>query len=153
MPHTFTIPAPTPAAAIPANEDPTSELFGEDILHDEDFQLNGTQDYIVLDGVDVVRAAILRRMVTPPGGYKIRPEYGIGVQQAVKGKLTKSNLDALHQRIIDNLAQEDRIDRVVEVILQRATVNGVDVVKIYVKAQVAGREQSFKPFTFVVQSG
>jgi phage baseplate assembly protein W len=130
-----------------ANE--TSELLGEDIRFTDDFQATNAGDYQVDVDVEVVRQSIYRRMVTRPGSYPLRPEYGCGVQDAVKGKLTKSTLDALHQRIVDNLAQETRIEKVVEVVLQKTTILGVQALKIYVKAMIKGREQTIRPLVFV----
>lgn len=149
--YSFSLPA-SAGTPIAGSDNPTSELLGEDILFTDDFQMGAQGDTLVITGDEVVRQAIYRRLWTNPGELAFRPEYGCGVRQAVKKKLTKSTMDALHQRIVDNLAQEDRIDKVVEVVLQTETRDGKPVLKIYVKAQIAGRVQSFKPFVFVQSS-
>jgi len=152
MPHTFTVPA---SAALPssAGPDATSELLGEDILFDEDFQMNGAGDWVVLEDEDVVWQGILHRLATRPGEYKLRPEYGVGCDEFVKGKITKTNMSELARRIKDNLAQDRRISRVVEVVVQRAVVDGATGVRVYLKAEMAGRVQTFRPFTFVGSVG
>lgn len=148
MPHTFTVPAP---AAAPAGEGDTatSELLGEDILFTDDFYLTGAGDFVITEGEDTVWQSILHRLATSPGEYKLRPEYGVGCRDFVKGKITRTTMDELGLRIRDNLAQDKRITKIIEVVVQRAIVSGVTGVRVYLKAEIAGRVQTFKPFTFV----
>lgn len=150
MADTFPFLVPGESSVAVVTPGATSELLGEDIHFTNDFQTTGDGDYQIDVDAEVIRQAVYRRLITRPGGYALRPEYGCGVLEAVKKKMTKSSLDQLHQRILDNLAQETRIERVVEVVLTRTNSGATPILKIYVKVRIAGRELSFQPFVFVV---
>jgi phage baseplate assembly protein W len=88
--------------------------------------------------------------MTAPGEFAVRPEYGVGVRFYVKRRMGKATLDELRQRIEDQLAKEDRIERVIEAKVEAAQFGNSTGVKIYVKVQALGQEQRF---SFDVKEG
>jgi phage baseplate assembly protein W len=118
-------------------------LFGKDLMFTTNLHLGANGDYLTQDENEALRQAIYRRLMTAPGEFATRPEYGVGVRLYVKKRSGKANLDELRQRIEDQLAKEDRIDRVIEVKVQTATFANSTGVKIYVKVQALGQEQRF----------
>jgi phage baseplate assembly protein W len=128
-------------------------VFGRDLLFTDDVQVGPNGDYVVVDGVENLRRAILRRLVVKPGEYRLRPEYGVGVGTFVKKPMTRATLDELQQRIVDNLSQEKRIDRLLQVIVNPTTYGGYPGLYVDIQAQAFGREVHFEPFTFARGQG
>jgi predicted Mrr-cat superfamily restriction endonuclease len=82
-------------------------------------------------------------MITTPGEYAPFPNFGAGLMRFVKKRATKSDRDALRQTIIEQLTQEERIQKVVDVVVESLTSGNLPGVKITVKVQALGRENSF----------
>lgn len=136
-----------PSASSPTNdpgEEINNEFFGTDIYFENDFSLTASGDYLLLYGIEALRAAVYRRLLTRPGEYKFEPEYGVGVQTWVKKRMTPDNIEDLKQKIKANLLQDQRIDSVsvVEIDKTHETL----VLRISVLAN--GRELRFIPFQF-----
>jgi len=119
-------------------------LLGKDILFNGDYQLTSAGDYVLLSGLEALRQAIYRRLLTRPGEYKLRPEYGVGVLDFVKKRRVQSTLDVLEQRIVDQLSFEQRIEEVVAVVVDRIT----DGLQVKVVIRAAGKTLKFEPFDF-----
>lgn len=150
----WTLPAPTAAGAgrTAAIDEGTRDLFGYDILFKNgDLPLTRGGDYIRVGGVENLRLAVYRRLTTPPGTYRFRPAYGVGVQAWVKKPKTQANLDALRNACVDNLSQDRRITQV-DVSVTTAKVNNVEVVRVAVKITAGGQTHSFEPFTFAEEA-
>lgn len=119
-------------------------LLGKDIFFNGDYDVNPAGDYVTISGFDAIREAIYRRLITRPGEYKLRPEYGVGILDFVKKRRTQSNFDVIRQRVVDQLSLETRIDEVTLV-----QVTGIeDGITIVVVVRVAGESLKFKPFDF-----
>lgn len=147
MPITYTLPtSSTPSS--PSVDEVARDVFGKDLFFNGDLQTTAAGDYVLIEGKEALRQAIYRRLLTAPGEYRVRPDYGAGVGQFVKKRMTRAILDELRQRIIDQLSQDDRIDRVVEVTTESYTVEGRPGIKVYVKVQALGQEFRY-PFNFV----
>jgi phage baseplate assembly protein W len=123
-------------------------LFGEDLLFTDDLQVTASGDYALVSGMAALRQSILNRLVTAPGEYAVRPDYGVGVRKWVKKRLTRFEQDNLRQTIIEQLGQEDRIEKVNEVTVERDDIGTNTGVKISVRVTAIGREQSFAFPTF-----
>lgn len=119
-------------------------LLGKDILFDGDLRLNSAGDYVLLSGLEAVRQSIYRRLLTRPGEYRVRPEYGVGVMEFVKKRRTRSTFDVLRQRVVDQLSFDTRIDEVVDVVID----NIEDGIKIGIVIRVNGEALKFEPFEF-----
>lgn len=135
-----------PPSPVPADEG-TRDLFGYDIFFRGDSVVTAGGDYGRIGGRDNLRAAIYRRLITRPGEFRFRPDYGVGVQTYVKKALTTATSDSLRARIIDQLSQDRRIDSV-DVAIELVSVNGLPVLKVHIKVQAGGEPRTFEPFTF-----
>ena len=124
------------------------DFFGVDLLFTDDLQLTAFGDYAEVTGLEALRQAVRCRLITTPGEYAIRPEYGCGLRQFVKKRATQSERDTLRQTIIDQLAQEERIQNVEEVTVESFTSGTITGVKIFVRIVALGRENSFNVQTF-----
>lgn len=145
--YSWTIPGAPSVTATP-ERDPKRHLFGKDLLHTDELQVGPDGDYITTEGVENLRQAILRRLIVRPGEYKFRPTYGVGIKTYVKKEMTVANLDELKRRIIENLGQDSRIEKVIEVNLQKTTFGTGTGLKVFVQILAGGREHRFEPFEF-----
>jgi phage baseplate assembly protein W len=135
---------PAPATPSPALASETEiDLWGVDILFDDDTQVTASGDYATVEGNAALRQAILIRLITSPGEYAIRPDYGCGVGQWVKKRMTKVERDLLRQTIIEQLSQEERISKVEDVVVESLTSGNTTGIRITVKVTALGRENSF----------
>jgi hypothetical protein len=105
-------------------------------------------DYKVVDGEENYRRGILRRLITSPGTYRLRPSYGAGVPDHVKKPLTKSVLDQLRQRIRDQVLADRRTEAVLYIELTPIVTNNRPGLHIRVGAQAFGRVLRSLSFTF-----
>lgn len=141
----------TPADPVPSTskilDEALSQLFGQDLLHDNDLHLDAASDYLVLDGKAALKQALYHRLLVSPGEFALRPEYGAGLSRLVKRRMSRSELDGIEQRVVEQLSRDDRIDRVVEVKAESFTIGDKPGLKVYVKILVAGEEVRL-PFSF-----
>lgn len=119
------------------------DFFGVDLLFTDDLQLTASSDYATIEGYDALRQAIRIRLMTAPGEYAIRPEFGCGLSRWVKRRATQAERDSLRQTVIDQLSQEERIQKVEEVTVESFTKGTINGVKISVRVLALGRENSF----------
>ncbi len=124
------------------------DFFGSDLLFTDDLQLTASSDYALVEGIDALRQAVRCRLLTSPGEYAIRPNYGCGLREFVKKRSTQSERDTLRQVVIDQLAQEERIQNVEEVTIESFTAGTITGVKIFLRIVALGRENSFILKTF-----
>ena len=101
-------------------------------------------DYVLLSGLNNLRAAIYRRLITRPGEYKFVPDYGVGVPSYVKKRANSTTVDQLRVAITEQLLRETRIEEIVDVAIE---VDG-DSIKIGLIVRAAGRALRFRPFVF-----
>lgn len=120
-----------------------SALFGEDLLFADDLQVTASGDYATVEGVTSVKQALLNRLLTAPGEYAPFPDYGVGIRLWIKKRLSRSDLDALRTVILDQAGNEERIERVTDVIVERDDQGDNTGIKVMIKAIVLGREQAF----------
>ncbi len=143
----YTLPPPVPRPSPVSVTDGERDLYGYDIAFKGNLLLTPGGDYMRLGGEDNLRAAVYRRLITRPGEYRFRPTYGCGVQDFVKKAPTSAVLDALRQRIVDQVAQDSRVSQV-DVVVEAITIQSVPVLQIAVKVVAAGALLRFTPFTF-----
>lgn len=143
----FTLPTPVSLPAIAPIVEATRDVYGYDVGFRSDFLITAGGDYVRVGGVENVKQAIYRRLITRPGEFRFRPTYGVGIQDFVKKPPTKAVLDTLRQRIVDQLSLDVRLAEV-DVTVASDTVQGVAVIKVYVKAVVGGGLIRFEPLTF-----
>ena len=99
-------------------------LFGRDIAFDltknagADFTVTASGDWASVEGERALRQAVIRRLITSPGEWATLPEYGAGMRNFIKKKLTTTARDQITDRIKSQLLRDPRIARVNNVELQ-----------------------------------
>ncbi len=140
----FLVPSPS-ASGIPVGlTDAELDFFGSDILFTSDLQVTAYGDYAEVVGYEALKQAIKIRLMVCPGEYAVHPDFGIGLPLYVKKRATPADLDDLRQKIINQLGQEDRIEKVETVNVERADRSAdMPGIKILIKVRAFGRVNSF----------
>ncbi len=125
-----------------------TSFIGTDIKHESDFVANGTGDLETIEGLDNIKAAILRRLMTVPGSVAYRPDYGVGIQNYQNAPLSLGMQTSLALRIQEQLPQDPRIESVGSVEFQLSeTTSGLVTIIVSVKVKGYGdAEFNFTPF-------
>ena len=118
--------------------------LGTDIFFNGDYVVSDAGDYLLVSGIENLKASIYRRLITRPGEYVFVPEYGVGIQDFVKKPKTLPVIDQLKARIQSNLLRDIRIQAVEDIEVQN-TDNSLTII---LKIQAEGRTLLFRPFTF-----
>lgn len=124
------------------------KVLGTDVLFNGTFPVTPKGDYQEVSGDENLRRAILRRMITNPGDYKKNPAYGVGLPAFIKKGMTASRLAELRHRILDNLSQERRIDKILSVVLTPTVANDQPALQVDLVVQSKGRQVRFQPMLF-----
>jgi phage baseplate assembly protein W len=102
---TSPVPVPTTAA-----EEQQEQILGKGIFFDGDYRVTPHGDYLTIEQEEALKQDVYHRLITNPGEYKFRPDYGCGVRAAVNGRMGQAEIDALTNRIRENLLQDPRGD-------------------------------------------
>lgn len=124
------------------------DVYGTDLFYDGDLHVTAKGDFQEVSGEENLRRAILRRLATNPGEYRVQPTYGAGVPSFLKKPLTRSNTNSLRTRIIEQIQQDRRVDKVITCDVTPYTFDGVPGLLIDVTVQALGRSIHFQPFGF-----
>lgn len=118
-----------------------NEFLRKDIKHRNDYELTPTGDLVLEDGLDNLRAALFRRLVTSPGSLVHRPFYGVGIKDFQNAPATIETKRKMANRIADNFQREDRIEAVKGVQIQFADdTPEIQVVKVRVEVRGFGEQ-------------
>lgn len=117
-------------------------LFGHDIWLDLasgalQRQVKHDGDWLLVDGIEALRQAIIRRIITNPGEWTTLPDYGVGVRNYVKQKNTRANRDALAARIKDQISQDPRVAEVQDVVVESSEGSMKITVNVTPKARTS----------------
>lgn len=145
--YSWTIPAAPSAGSSGAGN--TEQAFdarvslGRDLFWEGGLRVSPRGDWLTVDGIAALRQSILRRLITSPGEWAVRPTYGVGALDFVYETLTTARAAELRNRIRDQLTQDPRIQKanVVEV---EQTAAGI--LRIRVQIVVKGTIVALKPF-------
>lgn len=114
------------------------DAMGVDILFTDDTTITPAGDYQTVGGHDNLRLALLRRLITRPGTYRLHPEYGGGIGDYLGKPNTQATRDQLRQAVLDQLSLEPRVESVEQVEVQSETINGVRIVRISGRVKTVG---------------
>ena len=143
--YSWTIPAsPANVAVGSLQQDEQAKLLGKDVLFNGDYAVTAAGDYVLVEGLTALRAAVYRRLLTRPGEYKARPEYGVGIMDFVKRRNVPTTLAEIRQRVTDQLSLDPRISEVREVVVEAFP----DGIKLGIVIQASGKTLTFQPFDF-----
>lgn len=151
---TWTLPTAATSAApsVQANTSLVAamrQLFGVDIwlnvadARNPDRIVTAARDWRLVDGDEAVRQSLLRRLVTAPGEWKTKPDYGVGARAYVKMPATKNTVDALANRIVAQYHRDKRVEEVSAVTVDWDS-SGLFIVAVSTKLR--GRSLTNKPF-------
>lgn len=118
--------------------------LGSDIVFDNDYHIDGDGDYETISGIPALRQAIYHRLKTRPGEFRIRPDYGVGVELYIKKVASSSNISALKSKIESELSKEPRIESVDEILVSQSQ----GLLQIQVTIAAKGRKLTFRPYNF-----
>lgn len=154
---TWLLPSPTSGTSgVPASEQQNqiAHFFGEDIYFDiaapdvelgeADYIITPTGDWLTVTGEEALRQSLIRRIVTNPGEWATKPNYGVGARQYVKAKNTKTTRAELESRIRAQFLFDQRVERVDLVVVEQLE-DGSAGVKIEVHVTPRGRLRGDKP--------
>jgi phage baseplate assembly protein W len=129
-----------------------TEVLKTDIYHDRDLvrtTIGG--DIQTLSGLDNMKAALLRRMMTEPGTVIHRPLYGVGMKQFQNAPMTLSNQRAIALKINEQFSRDERVEKVLGVSIESSDTRP-ELTTIVVRVKLVGYEEqelSFTPFNKV----
>jgi phage baseplate assembly protein W len=141
----FPMSGSSPASSPTATRDERARVLGRDILFDGDFQATPDGDWQTVEGIAAMRQAVYHRLITRPGEYRFRPEYGVGVQDFLKEEMTPSAIADLKTRIRTNILQDRRVSDTVVTVDELTAGPGL---QIGVWVTVAAEKLSLGTFIF-----
>lgn len=157
--YTWTLPSAGTSAA-PSVQANTSldaaqrALFGVDIwlavsdgVH-ADRIVTAARDWRLVDGEDCVRQSLLRRLMTSPGEWKTKPNYGVGARAYVKRPATARTTNELAERIVSQFRADKRVEQV-SAVTADWTPGGLLVLSVLTKLR--GRDLNNRPFLVSAQ--
>lgn len=132
----------------PTTEQAVRDVFGVDKFFDGTSHVTGKGDWLTVEGEENLRRAILRRLMTAPGAYRVKPQYGVGVDTYVKKPYTRAVQDELTSRIRSQVAQDRRVDKVLQVTVSQEFFGTVPGVRIILVVQAKGKTLRPMQFSF-----
>ena len=154
------LPIPPNGYAGTAAEDgaaQAADFYGEDIWYDmamadpvtgkADYVITAAGDWAHVTGIDALRQALLRRLVTNPGEWKTNPGYGVGAPQYVKSPDTPASRAELAARIRSQFLLDDRVESISAITISNLDPSGDTDggLEISVSVVAAGRLQQNAP--------
>jgi len=95
------------------------EILLTDLKHDRDLvKKDGSGDLASISGLENIRQALLRRLVTEPGSIVHRPDYGVGIKRFQNAPATMATKSALALKIDEQFARDFRVEKVLGVSFQ-----------------------------------
>jgi phage baseplate assembly protein W len=129
-----------------------TEVLKTDLYHDRDLvktEIGG--DIQTLSGLENMKAALLRRLMTEPGTVIHRPLYGVGMKQFQNASMTLSNQRAIALKINEQFIRDERVEKVLGVSINSSDTRP-ELLTIVVRVKLVGYEEqelSFTPFNKV----
>ena len=160
---TFTVPDPTAGyVGTPESEreNQDARFYGSDIWLDvgaPDVELGAAQyvttaagDWHLATGREALRQSLLRRLITNPGDWQTKPDYGVGARQYVKAKNTSSVRAELESRIRSQFARDVRVHSV-DMVSVYPLDDGTPGLKISILVTPKGRLRSDQPLVVAME--
>lgn len=141
-----TVPALDELGPYPAKE--LRKLFGRDLFWDGDYVVASSGDWAIVEGEAALRQSIIRRIITAPGEWRTRPDYGVGARHYVKARRTPGVVDELKSMIKKQLLRDPRVAEVQAVDIDTSLA---EVLKISVKVKPKGKALRSEPFVAKVE--
>jgi phage baseplate assembly protein W len=124
------------------------DIYLRDLAFSNDFVLSPKGDLDTRTGLDNLRDAIYRRIVTVPGSIVHRPDYGVGLPLYVGSLNSLGRQQKLAAIIKEQLERDDRVEEFLSLrVEQSSSVEGM--VKITVRVKPVGYTEQ----AITIQSG
>jgi phage baseplate assembly protein W len=126
---------------------PIDEFYKIDLLHDGDFVAAPNGDFALAKGIVNLKQALFHRLITVQGTLVHRPLYGVGV------KLWQNDIGSIPRQrelataIKQQFEQDERVDEVVGVKVEKIKENGT--FEVTYRVEVSGGkllEETVDPF-------
>lgn len=113
--------------------------LGVDVKIAGDYEKSATGDVKLIDGLQNLKEAIYRRILTTPGEVVHRPNYGVGLKRYTNRPSNIYNQQELSNAIRLNVLNEQRIERVNSISCQWVD----NIVHINISVVAYGRSVEF----------
>lgn len=124
------------------------EFLKTDLAFKNDFVSTPSGGIDVISGLDNIKEALFRRLVTTPGSVIHRPEYGCNLKSFQGAINNLENQRKMAQTIKEQFEQDDRVEEVTGVSFT-VDDNKPDIIKVNVKVSIKGYgETVFKYVAF-----
>lgn len=112
-----------------------TETLLTDVKHKKDFVKEDAPggDLTTISGLDNLKEAVLRRIVTEPGSLSHRPDYGVGLKQFQNAPNSLSTQRELANRIVEQLGKERRVAKVNSISI---TASNTEAEKVFILINV-----------------
>ena len=125
-----------------------NDILKKDIAFKSDLVPTASGDLDITEGLDNLKEALFRRLVTTPGSLIHRPTYGVDVKSFQNGLNNLSAQRRLALRITEQFREDPRVESVLGVQIKTDDLQS-DKIEILVRVQVVGYGEStfgFIPF-------
>jgi len=125
---TYTLPPPRPfKPAAPA----ATEVSGEDILFRDQLEV-AAGDWRTINGSDAAEQSVRREASSNVGSLLRRPDWGMGVTQALFKNATKSSRDSIATQVRTRMLKNPRVGRFISAeVIKLDSVSGTGVIIKY----------------------
>jgi len=119
-------------------------LWGRDLFFDlrsenlADLQVNAAGDWLQASSAEALRQSIRRRMITAPGEWAAKPEYGAGLPRYVKSRLNETTRNEIVERVRSQCLLDERVEGVESVDVTQTE----NALRLFVKITPVGRLQT-----------
>lgn len=125
------------------------EFYLKDMAHNGDLLASPSGDLQTVTGVNNLRQALFRRLITVPGSLVHRPNYGVGIKNFTNAPNSFDNQRKIANRIKEQFELDFRVDEVTGVEINNPPTFP-ERLTIRVKLRAAGVDEdvnfSFKTF-------
>lgn len=123
-----------------------AEVYGKDIAFKGDFVRTPTGDLATIEGLDNVRDALLRRLITSPGSIVHRPTFGVGIKRFQNAIGSIATQRQIAQDIKEQFLQDPRVEGVSGV---SVAIEDLDagLFKISVRVKLVGYDEQTLQFS------
>ena len=132
-------------------------FFGEDIYFDvatpdpeseqASYVVNAAGDWTTVTGLAALKQSLFRRLITNPGEWQTKPNYGVGARQYIKARNTEATRTELASRIKSQFALDKRVKTVDTAVMSRLD-DGSPGIKVSVTVTPVGRLRLKQSVTF-----
>lgn len=121
------------------------EFYRRDIAHVGDFVRTPTGDLATIAGVENVRRALLRRLLTTKGSLVHRPDYGVGIKSFQNGIADSAQKIRLAVILKEQFERDERVEEVLGLTVG-VDVEQPEVIRIKTKVKLIGLGEQFFAF-------